>query len=106
MIGGDEELVGSFVLDVKVFLFNAFLSSFDEALEDSDPEIDMDDVIAGFEVEDGGDRHPLAEFALGEFESGDTVEFVVGDDCEFGFGDDESGGGVAVNDIEPWGKDI
>lgn len=106
LIGGDEELIRGFVFDVEIFFFDAFLCSFDEALEHPDSEIDVDDVVTGFEIEDSGDWHPLAEFSLGEFESGDAVEFVIGDDGKFGFWDNESGGGVSVNDIEPGGKEL
>lgn len=65
LIGRDKELIRGLVFDVKIFFFDPFLGSFDQALEDANSEVNVDDVVPGFEIEHGGDREAFAELSLG-----------------------------------------
>lgn len=98
LFGREEEFVGAAVFDEEELFGLALDFTLDEATVDADAMGDVDHVVAGFEVEDGGNGDAFIEAALGELESSDAEELLVGDEGDFEILGDEAASEVAFGE--------
>lgn len=78
LIGGDEELVTGRIFKEQKLLLDSVHRPLGETVIASDTELDVNDKVARFEVEQGRNRTSFEEPLLGESETRDAKQFCVG----------------------------